>query len=545
MEIRYSREMSHNYMIIEAPEEEGYASKMLSVNTIEGLLKFRTRQTEEFMEYHYEITSRQPLKRILEKRTLSGKELRAILLGILGVLKRVEEYLLKDEQILLDPEYIYIDPDQFTINLCLIPGYLEDTSRSMSKLLEYLLERVDHQDREAVVLAYNLYQISLRENYGMADLLRQLAGEDKIFSVETKKNNEMQSEPVKIQEDIKERDTQEQYTREQYIQERSSSGEKFRYGTSSEYGISSDYPDTADDEQGLKSGKQSRQWLKSVIRVTGCAAAAGIIYWYITGEINIWLFAVGLAAGMMAFAREFFAKRKRQRLHDLGSRRIKDRNRADNGKGSSDNRKVLSENGKVSSDDRKVSSCNGKFSSEKYSFENKSFENSVGEKENRWMIYPESEEEHKKELLREEEARIERTKEAGTTLLSAEMAKEGTARLEPLEAGEALIQIPYVPFTIGKHQGLSDACIDKATVSRLHARIDRKEGVYILTDLNSTNGTSVNGYQLQANETVSLGNGDSVYLADVGFKFWENCLKIQNNNRKHENDVNIFVNTSI
>ena len=73
MEIRYSREMSHNYMIIEAPEEEGYASKMLSVNTIEGLLKFRTRQTEEFMEYHYEITSRQPLKRILEKRTLSGK----------------------------------------------------------------------------------------------------------------------------------------------------------------------------------------------------------------------------------------------------------------------------------------------------------------------------------------------------------------------------------------------------------------------------------------------------------------------------------------
>lgn len=536
MEIRYSREMSHNYMIIEAPEEEGYASKMLSVNTIEGLLKFRTRQTEEFMEYHYEITSRQPLKRILEKRTLSGKELRAILLGILGVLKRVEEYLLKDEQILLDPEYIYIDLDQFTINLCLIPGYLEDTSRSMSKLLEYLLERVDHQDREAVVLAYNLYQISLRENYGMADLLRQLAGEDKIFSVETKKNNEMQSEPVKIQEDIKERDTQEQYTREQYIQERSSSGEKFRYGTSSEYGISSDYPDTADDEQGLKSGKQSRQWLKSVIRVTGCAAAAGIIYWYITGEINIWLFAVGLAAGMMAFAREFFAKRKRQRLHDLGSRRIKDRNRADNGKGSSDNKKVLSENGKVSSE---------KYLFENKSFENKSFENSVGEKENRWMIYPESEEEHKKELLREEEARIERTKEAGTTLLSAEMAKEGTARLEPLEAGEALIQIPYVPFTIGKHQGLSDACIDKATVSRLHARIDRKEGVYILTDLNSTNGTSVNGYQLQANETVSLGNGDSVYLADVGFKFWENCLKIQNNNRKHENDVNIFVNTSI
>ena len=45
MEIRYSREMNHNYMIIEAPEKEtGYAVQMLSANAIEGLLKFRVRQ---------------------------------------------------------------------------------------------------------------------------------------------------------------------------------------------------------------------------------------------------------------------------------------------------------------------------------------------------------------------------------------------------------------------------------------------------------------------------------------------------------------------
>ena len=53
MEIRYSREMNHNYMIIEAPEEEtGYAVQMLSANAIEGLLKFRVRQTEEARVLH-------------------------------------------------------------------------------------------------------------------------------------------------------------------------------------------------------------------------------------------------------------------------------------------------------------------------------------------------------------------------------------------------------------------------------------------------------------------------------------------------------------
>ena len=194
MEIRYSREMNHNYMIIEAPEEEtGYAVQMLSANAIEGLLKFRVRQTEEAREYYYEITSRQPLRRVLEKRTLSGQELRSILLGVLAVLKRVEEYLLKEEQLLLDPEYLYLEPDHFTVELCLVPGHREEAPQALSKLLGYLLERADHQDREAVVLAYNLYQISLRENYGTADLLRQLSGEDRIFSAE--KRNEDEGDP--------------------------------------------------------------------------------------------------------------------------------------------------------------------------------------------------------------------------------------------------------------------------------------------------------------------------------------------------------------
>ena len=112
---------------------------------------------------------------------------------MLAVLKRVEEYLLKEEQLLLDPEYLYLEPDHFTVELCLVPGHREEAPQALSKLLGYLLERADHQDREAVVLAYNLYRISLRENYGTADLLRQLSGEDRIFSAE--KRNEDEGDP--------------------------------------------------------------------------------------------------------------------------------------------------------------------------------------------------------------------------------------------------------------------------------------------------------------------------------------------------------------
>ena len=66
VEVRYRREMNHNYMIIDAPvQEPGYECRMLAGNHIEGLLKFRVRYGEEKREFYYEITSRQPLLRVL------------------------------------------------------------------------------------------------------------------------------------------------------------------------------------------------------------------------------------------------------------------------------------------------------------------------------------------------------------------------------------------------------------------------------------------------------------------------------------------------
>ena len=48
----------------------------------------------------------------------------------------------------------------------------EPFSENFGKLLEYLLGKVDHQDKDSVVLAYGLFQESRRENYGMQDILR-------------------------------------------------------------------------------------------------------------------------------------------------------------------------------------------------------------------------------------------------------------------------------------------------------------------------------------------------------------------------------------
>ena len=72
MEVYYERQMRHNYLIIKQENscEESYESQMLMANTIDGLLKFRFRQTENGVLYYYEITSKQPLTRLLDGHVL-------------------------------------------------------------------------------------------------------------------------------------------------------------------------------------------------------------------------------------------------------------------------------------------------------------------------------------------------------------------------------------------------------------------------------------------------------------------------------------------
>jgi pSer/pThr/pTyr-binding forkhead associated (FHA) protein len=57
--------------------------------------------------------------------------------------------------------------------------------------------------------------------------------------------------------------------------------------------------------------------------------------------------------------------------------------------------------------------------------------------------------------------------------------------------------------------------IPHASVSRVHARLARRDGGFVLTDLNSTNGTYVNDQPVQGSAVV--GNGSELRLGDIRF----------------------------
>ena len=73
MEVRYQRELNENYLVLEdtCPGDE-YAVRMLAENEIPGFLKMKRKQMDRTWSFYYEISGRQSVQRILERRPVSS-----------------------------------------------------------------------------------------------------------------------------------------------------------------------------------------------------------------------------------------------------------------------------------------------------------------------------------------------------------------------------------------------------------------------------------------------------------------------------------------
>jgi VWFA-related protein len=82
------------------------------------------------------------------------------------------------------------------------------------------------------------------------------------------------------------------------------------------------------------------------------------------------------------------------------------------------------------------------------------------------------------------------------------------------------IAVQHLPFTIGREN--ASLTLNAKSVSRLHAEIlrDPGSGIYMIRDLNSSNGTLVDGNQLKAQHPVVITNGSRIRLGpDIEIAF--------------------------
>jgi hypothetical protein len=103
--------------------------------------------------------------------------------------------------------------------------------------------------------------------------------------------------------------------------------------------------------------------------------------------------------------------------------------------------------------------------------------------------------------------------DGGTRVYEVPVVRAPSIELEIREPGRSPRRIPVAggPIRIGRGPEC-ELVLRDSRVSRRHVRLAARDGVLILTDLGSTNGTMVNGHRVSE---VALGAGDRIELGET------------------------------
>lgn len=110
------------------------------------------------------------------------------------------------------------------------------------------------------------------------------------------------------------------------------------------------------------------------------------------------------------------------------------------------------------------------------------------------------------------EAGSKRDADGGTRVFQVPVARAPAVQILVREPNRAprTIELGSRPVRIGRSTEC-ELVLRDPRVSRQHARLHARDGLFVLTDLGSTNGTKVNGHRIRE---IVLGDGDAIQIGD-------------------------------
>lgn len=198
MEFKLIEDICHNYMSISLENsivDFSYKFNMILNNKIKGLLKTSTRVINNNTSLYYEISSKQTLESKLENSKIGYEEIKQLLIALFVCIEEVEKYLLDVNDIILVPSMIFWNIDNNSIEFCYYPNLDKNFKQEFNTLLQYLLTKVNHADSKAVILSYDLHDITIRSNYSIKEML------EKLTQIDDSKEN-ISNKQVDINSDL-------------------------------------------------------------------------------------------------------------------------------------------------------------------------------------------------------------------------------------------------------------------------------------------------------------------------------------------------------
>ena len=459
MQIDYKRDLNHTYVILQEekePDTASYQIRMLLTNAIPGLLDCKIGKMDDKTLFYYEVTSRQSLQSVFEQRSIGAEVLRKLFEQLLDLLEELGQYLLAPDGLVLQPELVFADANLENFSFCYLPGKQGHTGCFQKQIRELMEYLLPKLDHQE--------QDAVVLGYG---LYREISAE--IFSVET-------IQALLYQTGKEKKETTEQEGKERSREENPPvQMEEMCWEEREAEAAAENFFVEAEEE------KDEGSWKNIVEAVICIGFLGGVLALRWTQAETVWYLVLGGAAavvGIVSLALELFSEYQ--------------------------NRKGLKQ---------KDGTWNPQSDTEQQGWRR----DSSVEKEKTWEKN-EEQENRKMHSLMELEGQEEDL--FGKTELLTSPEDEGRAYLIPIDP----IDLPLIPIErgstlIGKLSAAADVILPYRTVSRLHAKlVSTEEGDYLL-DLNSRNGTTVNGVPLMGETKRKLEDGDDISFAGKKYRY--------------------------
>ena len=463
MEVEFKRELHHNYMVlshIEGEPCESYSIKMLKAQTIDGILPLDLRVINNQKSLYYEISGKQLMLSLFDKVELSYSKVKDIILSIIDTIESAYEYLLSVDDFMLTEEYIFLDIDSASPWLCYLPGYNIDIKEQMGAFIEFLMDKVDYKDKEAVLLVYQLYSVCKEEGYTF-EHLQEVVYKDKMLTKNIDKAIKESTFQVKV-DNYSEMSVEEDPIIKKNMMDLPLMMEKLE----------------GEEELVCYSYKTYILTALSVIIgvfIIALASRLKIFYNQYGGRIDylkFFILIVMVVCGEAYVMRCLWDKKKMIT-------------------------KMVPKNQYV---DPRISY--ELLPADKKEEENQGYKRNI-------------------EKFKEAEKIVK--EEYNPTCLVDDFYscdENQSFGLVPIDSEEySRIKIKEFPFFVGKGIDNVDYSLEKEVISRYHAKILKEEEKFFLVDLNSTNGSFINGEKLLAYKRCPLHVGDEIALANIRFRF--------------------------
>lgn len=491
----YENDSTVSYLVLSMSSNEDileYQLEMIDNNNCPGILDIDARYKNGEVKLCYNITSKLILSQFLKRKKLNKMEFVDILKRITDVLLESNEYFLYDKSFLIHEDYIYINPSTLEVRMIYVPIRLDnDINQSFKDFLVNLIISLAKIDENSsgnyMQRILNYLKNDIFSIYDFNSILNEIRDSESIVSCKEQTVRQVNIQDINADVDFNNKDS---YLKADYVEKNEKENTYYKEINTSRFL-------TKRKEQSDKNIVKKRYKPKYILiavlvqvliiivlvfsldsmkSFTGAGVNVYVGITLIVAAVDVLLFKNLFKKENMEEVQTIKNKKERSYMKDGEPKNIKKINTL---------AARLSQNQSINMLKREICSSNEQAAVTSDSNEDKY------SRINETAILDESEE----------------------AFPYLQITSNGIIEK---------VSITKSNFIIGRLENYVDYLIENNVIGKVHAEISWKEKQYFIKDLNSKNGTFINGVKLRSNTEYKIDNGDKIKFANIEYMFINN-----------------------